>query len=80
MADLSASHYLRIYRIRLDMAENGITTPSAKGLQFIRTLVAELSKLSPDDQVHLEANDQFARFTDVGTGRLLAEVQSVDDV
>jgi hypothetical protein len=80
MADLQARHYLRIYRIKLALAVAGTTTPSKNGLKFIRTLVSELSKLNPDDPVHLEANDLLARFTDVATGRLLAEILHVDDV
>jgi hypothetical protein len=79
-SDLSASHYLGIYRLRLSMAEDGTTHPSAKGMKFMRELVVALEALSPDEPVRLETTSHLARFSSAKTGNLLAEVAIADQV
>jgi hypothetical protein len=78
--DHSAQHYLRIYRLKLRMAEDGTTRPSAAGLAFLRRLVAALEALELNAPVRLETTQEVALFTDARTGLLLAEVQIGGDV
>jgi len=80
MKDQSAQHYLRIYRQKLGMAEDGTTRPSAAGLEFFKRFVSALEDLDPDAPVKLETNAGAARFTDARSGLVLAEVQVEDDV
>jgi hypothetical protein len=69
-----ASHYLRIYRIRLDRAEGGITHGSQAGVEFMRELVGNLVKLDPGTPVGLEIVCGLARFTNATNGALLGEI------
>jgi hypothetical protein len=71
---LPASHYLWIYRIRLDRAESGRTQGSRVGVEFMRELVGNLVKLDPSTPVGLEMVCGLARFTDATTGALLGEI------
>ena len=79
MTDHSAQHYLRIYRLKLSMAEHGTTRPSSAGLEFFRRFVAALETLDVNAPVRLETTQGTARFTDVRSGLLLAEVPLKDD-
>ena len=79
MADLSAQHYLRIYRIKLALAEDGTTHPSTETVDSMRRLVASLTALEADSPVRLEVVESTARFTDVVTGRVLAELRWAAD-
>lgn len=79
-SDHPASHYLRIYRIRLGMVDDGTARPSARGVEFMKQLVAALSTLDPSDAVRLQTTEQVARFTNATTGEFLAEVTLVDHV
>jgi putative transposase len=78
--DLSADHYLRIYRLRLGMAEDGTTHPSADAVESMRRLVAALSAMEPNAPVRLEAVDSSARFIEPLTGQVLAEIRLAADV
>jgi hypothetical protein len=70
-----ASHYLWIYRRRLDRAEGGgITHGSQAGVEFMRELVGNLVKLDPSTPVGLEIVCGLARFTNATTGALLGEI------
>ena len=80
MSDLSAQHYLRIYRVKLGMAEDGTTHPSVEVVESMRRLVAALSEMDSDARVHLEAAHSSARFIDPLTGRVLAELRWETDV
>jgi hypothetical protein len=79
MTDQTAQHYLRIYRLKLAMAEDGTTRPSAAGLEFFKRLVAALEGLDPNAPVRLENPRGTWRFTDARSGLLLAEVPPKDD-
>jgi len=70
----TASHYLWIYRIRLDRAEGDITHRSHEGGEFMRELVGNLVKLDPSTPVGLEIVCGLARFTNATTGALLGEI------
>jgi hypothetical protein len=72
--DLSAEHYLRIYGLKVGMAEDGTTKPRPEFVEGMRVLVAALAKLDPAAPVRLEATDKVARFIDLGSGGLLAEL------
>ena len=45
MSDQAAQHYLRIYCLKLSVAEQGTTRPSATALEFFRRFVAALEAL-----------------------------------
>jgi hypothetical protein len=76
-SDLPASHYLRIYKIKLGNAEERATT-SPKVLSFFRTLVANLAALDPSTPVRLTASEQELRFTNAQTGDELGRFQLGD--
>ena len=80
MKDHPAQHYLRIYRLKLGMAEDGTTRSSAAGLEFFKFFVSALEGLDPDTPVKLETNAGVARFTDARSGLLLAELTVEEDV
>jgi hypothetical protein len=54
MQDPPVQYYLKIYRLRLRMAEDGTTRPSAAGLEVFRRLVAALKASDIDAPVRLE--------------------------
>lgn len=68
VADHPASHYLRIYRIRMQ-------NPKAAGQEYLHRFVASLEKMDPDAPVRLnvDCETNTARFTDAKSGLLLAE-------
>jgi hypothetical protein len=81
MSDLPASHYLRIYRLKLGSAEGGTTHPKAEWVNFVRRLVAALESLDPDAKVRLEANSPAqVCFRDASTGAILAQFDGIADV
>jgi hypothetical protein len=79
LRDQTAQHYLRLYRLKLGMAEAGTTRPSAAGLEYFRRFVAALETLDLDALVRLETTAETARFTEARSGVLLAEVQLRDN-
>jgi hypothetical protein len=76
--DLPASHYPRIYRIKLATADDGATHPSTEGVTFIRQLVQNLSTLDPDTPVTLDASGSEVVFRNALTGSPLGHVQLRD--
>jgi hypothetical protein len=78
--DLSAQHYLRIYRLKLGMADDGTTHPNVEAIEAMKRLVAALSEMDSDAPVRLEAAHSSARFIDPMTGRVLAELRWAADV
>jgi hypothetical protein len=76
---LPASHYLRVYRLRLSMAEDGITQPSPAHVQSMREFVDALTALEPDTLVKLDASQKgVAVFINADTGALLGRFQLGD--
>jgi hypothetical protein len=80
MKDHPADHYLRIYRVKLAMAEDGTLRPTATALAFFRRFVAALEALDVNAPVRLETTQATARFTDARSGMLLAEMRLKDDI
>lgn len=78
--DQTAEHYLRIYQLRLAMAEDGTTSPSVAGIDFFRPLVTALETLDARTPVRLETTEGMARFTVAQSGLLLAELPIPNDV
>jgi hypothetical protein len=78
--DQTAGHYLKIYRLKLAMAEDGTTSPSVAGVTFFRRLVAALEALDTSTLVRAEATPSMARFTIAHSGLLLAELPIGDDL
>lgn len=79
MKDLTAIHYLEIYKKRLEMAERGITFPKQEILNFLREIIIVLSNLDSETKVKLDINDKTTKFTAVDTGELLAEYHLTDE-
>ena len=79
MSDLSAQHYLDIYRTRLGMAEKGTTHPKPEVVAVMRQLVAGLSALPFDAKIRLEIQGGKTRFRTASTGDLLVEFDFHDD-
>ncbi len=75
MSDLTAQHYLGIYRGRLNMAEKGITHPSDEALKFARELVSGLSELPSETKVRIEVEGDWSRFKIADTGALIAQTK-----
>lgn len=73
MSELSAQHYLEVWRRRLNMAERGVTSPSPDMIPVMRRLVGVFSALDPKAEVRVETSGGHARFIAVATGELLAE-------
>jgi hypothetical protein len=57
---LSASHYLKVYRLREAIARDGITRPSASAQPFFDQLIEGLARLDPSlpcELVHVPARE-----------------------
>jgi hypothetical protein len=80
MKDRSADNYLRIYRVKLVMAEDGTIRPTATALAFFRRFVTTLEALDVNAPVRLETTQAAASFTDARSEVLLAEMQLKDDI
>lgn len=74
MADLPAHHYLRIYRVKLAMASDGTTRPTPSAVEFMKRLITKLEGIDPGAPIRLEITAGVARFTDVKSGAVLAEL------
>jgi hypothetical protein len=75
-----AHHYLRIYRIRLAMAEGGTTQPKPEYVTFMRDLITRLEPLDPGTPIRVETGDGIARFKNATTGECLAQTSMVTDI
>lgn len=80
MTHQPAHHYLRIYRIRLAMAENGTTQPQPEYVTFMRDLITRLEPLDSSTPIRVETADGMARFKNATTGELLAQTSMVLDI
>jgi hypothetical protein len=74
-----AQYYLNVYRLRLVMAENGTTRPSAAGLQFFKQFLAAREELDSSSPIKLEVQDGVASFLEESSGTLLAQIRVTDD-
>jgi hypothetical protein len=79
MTDQTAQHHLRIYRLKLSMAEKGTTRPSAAALKCFRRFVTALEALDVNAPVRFATTQDSERFTDVRSGLLLADVPLKDN-
>ena len=73
MTEFAASHYLRIYRIKLANAQDGTTHPKREWTDFMRRVVAALELLDPNAGVRLEVSPTRVCFSDASTGAILAQ-------
>jgi hypothetical protein len=80
MSALIASHYLRIYRIKLAMAQDGTTNPAPQWVDFMRRLIANLESLDPNAEIRLEATLKRVCFSHASTGSILAQFEGITDV
>jgi hypothetical protein len=71
--DLTAAHYLRLYRLKLDMAR-----ASPDGMSFMRQLVDALSSLDPNTPVRLDTSNDEMIFINALTGATLAQLRLGD--
>lgn len=74
MNDLPAQHYLKIFQLRLSMAERGITSPSADVVVSMRQLVAQLAAIDPATSVKLEIHGSQARYMKEETGAIIGTI------
>lgn len=75
-----AHHYLRIYRIRLAMAEDGTSQPHQEWVTFMRDLISRLEHLDPSTPIRVETADGMARLKNATTGECLAETSIFADI
>jgi len=75
-----ARHYLRIYRIRLAMAEDGTTEPKPEFVTFMRDLIARLEPLDPGTPIQLDTAGGIVRFKNATTGECLAQTSLFADI
>ena len=54
MGNLDVKHYLGIYKIRMQMQDEGITYPSDEIKLLTKTIVEKLSKLPLTEKIELE--------------------------
>jgi len=54
MGNLDVKHYLGIYKIRMQMQDEGITNPSDEIKLLTKTIVEKLSKLPLTEKIELE--------------------------
>lgn len=73
MSDLPVQHYLKLYQLRVSMAERGVTSPPPDLVSSMRHLIAGLSAQPPDAGVRLEMEGNRTRFIAATTGELLGE-------
>ena len=74
MSRLPASHYLKIYRLRLGMAERGVTNPRPDAIRFMRQFIAALERMLPDDLVEVACDSHYWAFYNGKTRELLADI------
>ncbi len=77
---LPAHYYLRIYRLKLAMAEDGTTPHNPEWETFMRRLVGALRVLDPQTPIQLESIGGIARFSNAVTGAPLGEFRLSDAV
>jgi hypothetical protein len=70
---ISVAKRLNTWHCRLEMAERGITAPSALELAFIRQEVAFLTALEPTKELAHDVHDGRVRYFATETGELIAE-------
>lgn len=73
-SDLSAQHYLKLYRRRVSMAERGITKPHPEVVDYMRRLVAGLEAMDLQAKVKLQNEGSRTRFSVAATDTLIAEI------
>ena len=54
MGNLDVKHYLGIYKIRMQMQDEGITNPSDEIKLLTKTIVEKLSQLPLTEKIELE--------------------------
>ncbi|WP_156346528.1 hypothetical protein [Verrucomicrobium spinosum] len=72
-------HFLKLYQMRLSMAERGVTSPHPDIVTAMRQLTTSLSAQDPDAKVRLEIHGSRTRFIATATGELLGEFHHTDD-
>lgn len=71
VSDLSAQHYLEIYRFRVECADKGLTHPQPRVVAAARQLVAKLAEMPPEAKVRLERAGTRTVFKNVETGEVI---------
>ena len=73
MSELTAQHYLNVWRGRLSMAERGVSSPPPAFIAVMRRLVAAFSKLDQNTEVRGETHGSQMRFIAAPTSELIAK-------
>ncbi len=71
MSDLSAQHYLEIYRFRVECADKGLTHPKPQVVSAARQLVAKLAEMPPEAKIRLEIFGSRTMFRNAETGEVI---------
>lgn len=74
MDDLPAQRLLKIWQLRLSMAERGVTNPPPDLIPHMRQLVAGLSALDPEAPVRLERHGERMNFIAAETGMVIDSI------
>ena len=75
--NLTAKHYLDIYKTRKSMQDDGVTNPSDEIKLFTSTLVERLSTLEENEEIDLvEVRKNVQQFVIARTGEVLGEIDS----
>lgn len=75
MSDLSAQHYLEIYRFRVECADKGLTHPKPQVVLAARQLVAKLAEMPPGAKVRLQIEGSGTVFMNVETGEVIGKFE-----
>jgi hypothetical protein len=76
MSELSAKHYLDIFKARLSMADDKLTHPREDLVEAVRRLVKALAELDPDEKIVLEIDEGQANYRRVKTREIIASLPS----
>jgi hypothetical protein len=75
VSDLSAQHYLEIYRFRVECADKGLTHAKPQVVSAARRLVAKLAEMSPEKKVRLEIEGSGTVFKNAETGEVIGRFE-----
>ena len=59
MKNLDVAHYLKIYKIRKRLQEDGVTNPPPEIKKFVNDFVETLSKMNSSEEIYIENHSFF---------------------
>jgi len=79
MTQLTVSHYLKVYKHRLDTVERGVITPPTEIVAGIRKLVAALERQDSAALVNISVSNKTISLTSVENGNIIASTDAHPD-